>query len=66
MPTATRLTHAEFIQFTLAPLLAQLYTPILQSLLGNREALARKNARSDRVFLDFLVTFFINVVRNNV
>ena len=29
------------------------------ALLGNAEALARKNARSDHVFLDFLVTFFI-------
>jgi hypothetical protein len=28
-----------------------------QSILGKVEALARKNARSDRVFLDFLVTF---------
>jgi len=30
------------------------------------EALASTDARSDHAVLDFLVTFFINVERNNV
>jgi len=40
-------------------LLAQQYTPILKSLLGNVVALARTDARRDHAVLDFLVTFFI-------
>ena len=40
-----------------ASLLAQPYTPILQSLLGNGEALASTDARRDHAVLDFLVTF---------
>jgi hypothetical protein len=42
-----------------ASLLAQQHIPIQQSLLGNGEALARTDARSDHAVLDFLVTFFI-------
>ena len=42
-----------------ALLLAKLYPPILQSLLGNEEALARQNARSDRVCLELFCNFFL-------
>jgi hypothetical protein len=42
-----------------ALLLAKQTTSLKRCTIGNGEALARQNARSDRVCLDFLVTFFI-------
>ena len=59
MPTATTPHIAFPTNIKSALLLAQPFTPKQRCTLGSVEAMARKNARSDRVFLDFLGTFFI-------
>jgi hypothetical protein len=63
MPTATTPHIAFPTNIKSALLLAQPFTPKQRCTLGNEEAMARKNARSDRVSLDFLGTFFIKPVR---
>jgi hypothetical protein len=53
------LSYSVSIKTTPAPLLAKPYTPKQRCTLGNVEALACKDARSDHAVLDFLCTFFI-------
>ena len=59
MPKATPLTHYVSHKATHALLLAKQTTQLKRCILGNGEALARTDARSDHAVLDFLVTFFI-------
>jgi hypothetical protein len=59
MPKATPHTYSVSIKATHAPLLAKPATLPKSCTLGNVEALACTDARSDYAVLDLLVTFFI-------
>src|SRR6476620_7423318 len=59
MPKATSLLIST-CQITSSIILSKLYTLILKSLLGSVEALARQNARSDRVCLELFCCFFLS------
>ena len=60
MPTATTPHIAFPTNITPALLLAKQSTPKQRCTLGKVEALARKNARSDRVFLELFCNFFLS------
>ena len=59
MPRAITLNRSVSIKAAHAPSLAQQTIQPKRCTLGNGEALARTDARSDHAVLDFLVTFFI-------
>jgi hypothetical protein len=59
MPTATTPHIAFPTNITPALLFAQSFTLKQRCTLGSVEALARKNARSDRVFLELFCFFFL-------